>query len=403
MTTRCLDPDATFGVAYRLSIYLDCQARELGEKGFQALAGGALGTAMLSSALTLFVALIGYRMLLGHVPDLRDGMAWAVRLGIVLALVTSWPAFQTLVYRVSIEAPEGISRILLRPLRVSGEGIDSRVQQAYDKLRLGNTSDEVAARGTGGAPTSATSQSAIEDAFPVTASLFVISTVGLSGSIRMAIAFLLAVSPIAFTSLLFAGTSGLFVGWLRALTGLALGLVGATLVTAIHLVAIESEIAQASVAAAASVGTDAQALPTLVAFFSLVSLVTTFASVRMGSALGLSAAEASRPLIFSQHSREETYSSQRNTVLKATTLRVPGSQTITRATAISEAVSKSVQRDHSSSPAVAKQRLESAVTPVIVGAAREFEQAPPRSGFGASNRRSIPKRSRSAKHRDLAS
>ena len=46
MSVVCSGPDTSLGVAYRLSEYLDCQARALGENGFQALAGGALGTAV---------------------------------------------------------------------------------------------------------------------------------------------------------------------------------------------------------------------------------------------------------------------------------------------------------------------------------------------------------------------
>ena len=113
MTVVCLGPDTALGVAYRLSAYLDCQARALGENGFQAVAGGAMGTALLTGLITVFIALIGYRLLLGHMPDVRDGVGWAVHLGIVLALVTSWPAFQALVYRVAVDAPPSIAAVLL--------------------------------------------------------------------------------------------------------------------------------------------------------------------------------------------------------------------------------------------------------------------------------------------------
>src|SRR5437763_539074 len=99
MTVFCAAPDASEGVALRLSEYVSCEGRALGENGFQALAGGPLGTSLLSGLVTIFIALIGYRLILGHTPDMRDGIGWTVRLGIVLALVTSWPAFQTLIYR----------------------------------------------------------------------------------------------------------------------------------------------------------------------------------------------------------------------------------------------------------------------------------------------------------------
>src|SRR5438445_13816271 len=100
MTVLCAAPDASQGVALRLSQYVSCEARALGENGFQALAGGPLGTSLLAGLVTIFIALIGYRLILGHSPDMRYGIGWTVRLGIVLGLVTRWPAFQPLVYQL---------------------------------------------------------------------------------------------------------------------------------------------------------------------------------------------------------------------------------------------------------------------------------------------------------------
>ncbi|MCY7398723.1 MAG: type IV secretion system protein, partial [Sphingomonas bacterium] len=243
MTVVCSGPDTSLGVAYRLSEYLDCQARALGENGFQALAGGAMGTAILSAMVTVFIALIGYKLLLGHVPDARDGVGWAVRLGIVLALVTSWPAFQALVYRVAVDAPPDIAAVLLPASGLAGESLAERVQQSYDTLRLGLDTGQPAAAAQAGQPPAAQQVPPLLEPLKKTASLLVISTVGLAGALRIAIGFLLAVAPLAIMSLLFRGTNGLFIGWVRALAGAALGLVGATVVTAIHLVVVESELA----------------------------------------------------------------------------------------------------------------------------------------------------------------
>ena len=255
----------------------NCQARALGENGFQALAGGAMGTAILSALVTVFVALIGYRLLLGHVPDARDGVGWAVRLGIVLALVTSWPAFQALVYRVAVDAPPDIAAVLLPASGLAGESLDERVQQAYDTMRLGLGEQPPPRRPRqAGQPANAAQQAPpILEPLPKTASLLVISTAGLVGALRIAIGFLLAVAPLAIMSLLFRGTNGLFIGWVRALAGAALGLVGATVVTAIHLVAVESELAHLAAIGGgeASVTVDPQALTTVVSFFALVAVV----------------------------------------------------------------------------------------------------------------------------------
>ena len=76
---------------------VDCHARTLGAEGYQALASpsSVVGT-LISIALTLFVAFFGYRMLLGHVPTIRDAVLSIVKIAIVLVLATSWPAYRTL-------------------------------------------------------------------------------------------------------------------------------------------------------------------------------------------------------------------------------------------------------------------------------------------------------------------
>ena len=85
--------------------YADCRALSLGEGVYRAMgAGTPLGTA-LTGLLTIFVALIGYRMLLGSALSLREGVLLSLRLGVVLTLATQWPAYKTLVFDVVTGAP----------------------------------------------------------------------------------------------------------------------------------------------------------------------------------------------------------------------------------------------------------------------------------------------------------
>ena len=82
--------------------FVDCQAQSIGAEGYRALASpGSTLSLVLLGFLTLFVALFGYRMLLGHVPAVRDGVLALVKIGIVLALATSWAAYRTLIYDVA--------------------------------------------------------------------------------------------------------------------------------------------------------------------------------------------------------------------------------------------------------------------------------------------------------------
>ena len=98
MASACpvIAPEAGF-VRWVLS-FVDCQAQSLGADSYLAmLAPGSTLSLVLTGFLTLFVAMFGYRLLLGHSPDLREGVMSLVKIGFVVALATSWPAYRTLV------------------------------------------------------------------------------------------------------------------------------------------------------------------------------------------------------------------------------------------------------------------------------------------------------------------
>lgn len=307
MTIACTAPDPDLGVAIRLSSYLDCQSRALGENGFQALTGGPVVSGLLAGTITIFIALIGYRMILGAMPGIRDGIGWAVRLGVVLALVTSWPAFQALVYRVATDGPEELSAILLPAIGVPEAAIGERVQGVYDMIRLGTAPEAApqapaaAPQGAGAAATPAPAPSPATMAsttnglapLPQTASLLVISTLGLSGALRLAVGFLVAIAPIAILCLLFDASLGIFNGWVRALAGAALGVLATSVSSAIELVAVETELLHVQAAgsgAAAASSLDPQALVTTILVFTVVALVAVFAAMRVGGAFRMTIA-----------------------------------------------------------------------------------------------------------------
>src|SRR3954463_10419394 len=102
---------------------IDCQAQSLGADSYLAmLAPGSTLSLVLTGFLTLFVALFGYRRLLGHSPDLREGVMSLVKLGFVVALATSWPAYRTLVYDVALRAPAELTADIGVPAGVPGAG-----------------------------------------------------------------------------------------------------------------------------------------------------------------------------------------------------------------------------------------------------------------------------------------
>jgi type IV secretion system protein VirB6 len=259
---------------------------------------------LLSGLVTIFVALIGYRLILGQTPGLRDGVGWAVRLGLVLALVTSWPAFQTLVFRVAADGPGELAVVFLPASGLPSESLGVRIQQAYDTMRLGAAGQQTAQPPSQGGPSPLQPGEAQPGSqpqsfpqlsgfgytpLPQTASAFVITTAGITAGFKIAVGFLLAVAPLAILGLLFDATWGLFSGWVRALAGAALGLLAATIVTALDLIMVEGELANLqrfSVGGIAQV-VDPQGLTTIVLLFGVVSLVATLLAVRMAGAFQL--------------------------------------------------------------------------------------------------------------------
>ena len=99
MIPACTAPPPTAGFLEGLLSYVDCQAQSIGANGYEALAApGSTLSLLITGFLTLFMAFMGYRMLFGQTPSLRDGVLAMVKIGIVLALATSWAAYRTLVY-----------------------------------------------------------------------------------------------------------------------------------------------------------------------------------------------------------------------------------------------------------------------------------------------------------------
>src|SRR4051812_17964690 len=91
--------NAGSGFIGSVTSYLDCQSQNLGSGAWVALAApGSSLTLLLTGLFTIFIALIGYRLLLGATFTVRDITLSFVKIGAVFALATSWPAYRTLVY-----------------------------------------------------------------------------------------------------------------------------------------------------------------------------------------------------------------------------------------------------------------------------------------------------------------
>lgn len=227
--------------------HVDCQARTIGESGYQALAapGSSVGL-ILTGLITLFIALHGYRMILGQTPTPREGVIAVVKIGLVLALATSWATYRTLVYDVTLRAPAELAAEIGRPAGLPGTGgaMTAWLQSADDALlALAVVGPDPQPAGQTVAPPPRPANGLARRVDPIADAtmlgyarvLFLTGAIGAFASVRLVGGLLLAIGPLFVAFLLFGGTRGLFEGWLRGLVGVALGALGTTIVLGVEL------------------------------------------------------------------------------------------------------------------------------------------------------------------------
>lgn len=230
MALGCAFSPAPDRFASDLLSYLDCEAVTLGSRGFAALAApGSSVSLLLAALLTIFVALFGYRLLFGETIGVRAGVLAAVKVGVVLAFATSWPAYRTVVLDVVLRAPAELAGEIGRPAGLPGAdgGLAARIDGVDRDLRL------LAIYGTG-VPTRQQVEQADGVAPPLFADfdvfalgmarlVFLVGGLGSFALLRVGAGLLLALGPLFVAFLLFDATRGLAEGWLRGLTAATIG------------------------------------------------------------------------------------------------------------------------------------------------------------------------------------
>lgn len=235
----------------------DCLISTQIEAAYAALLapGGTLSSA-LTIGLTIYVALIGYRLILGQAGlTLGELVPHFVKIGVVVALVTSWPAYQALVFDLLFHGPEQLADPILRQIGGTGTasgGVLTALQDQFDRLTdfagdaWGQKAVNAASTATTAAPAAAPfpgSGAAAAVAPPAAATsvlpqlaapqfasiilwasalLMLASTVRLLLVVRIVLALLLVFGPVFVAFALFANTRGLFEGWLRMAVKFAL-------------------------------------------------------------------------------------------------------------------------------------------------------------------------------------
>lgn len=263
--------------------HIDCQAQTIGAYGYGALANPGSGVALALTALfTLFVAIFGLRLMVGERLDSRDLIGDVLRIGIVLTLATSWPAWRTLGYDLVMKGPAEIAGVVGAASDLPGSRGDmvARLQAADDGIVL------LTVYGTGRNIGGTNRSNTIGDSFRGVAladqeglangrTAFLAGLLGPTAIVRLGAGLLLALAPLMAGLLLFAGTRDLFFGWLRALGTVALGALALTVVYGVELAVLEPWIRDALVQREAQVLTPS--MPT-----ELVVITVAFALVAFG-------------------------------------------------------------------------------------------------------------------------
>lgn len=380
--------------------HLDCQAQALGSLGFQSLAApDAAAHLVLSALLTLFIALWGLRLLTGRHVDGGDIITAFLKIGIVLTLALSWPAYRTVIYDLVLHGPAEVAQGLGAGEQLPGSdgGLTQRLQAVDD----GIVQLTVLGSGRGKSLVTDASDStgagfrgiALQDEATLgwARIAFLGGTLAPLAALRLAAGLLLGLAPLFAGLLFFEATRGIFVGWLRGLALTALGSLGITIVLSAELALIEPWMTQALMLRQANYGTPAAPteLLALTGAFAVASLLMLAFLARIAFHGSFSLAQwTGAP---SPRTRDDAQPRSTPTRL------ISSHDSLNRAHVVAEAIAR--QERHLSGSPDRRITLPPA-TASAPGAAAQAGNAVPMVPLGSGYRRTAQRSSSSARQRD---
>lgn len=231
--------------------YLDCAGQAIGSTGYTALTQpGSVISQLILAAITLFIAWHGIRMMFGRAPDMGDAVLAVAKIGLVLMLVTSWPAVRTLFAEPSFSGPAELAV----QTRIAGTvPLEDRLQRADDGIvaltKWGTGKLDIRAGRTAEGQPAATEFAGIALTDNLALGLgrltFLIGSLLSLGLLKLLTGVMISALPIFAGLLLFEASRGIFFGWLRLVFGLFVASFAVPLILTVELSLLEPWLATA--------------------------------------------------------------------------------------------------------------------------------------------------------------
>lgn len=289
----CTAINPAAGSAETMVKTVDCYIQSNVQAGYSNLLGpGSMFSYGLTIALTLYVALVGYRLIFGRSTlSMGEMMPRMVMIGAVLALTSNWATYQVLVYDVLNDGPQEIvgainpaagkaGSITERVDMLSGRMVDladawtefdARPEQAMPAGLIAEP-EALPASATGITAFVAPKDSLGPNMLLLSALLLVLASAGVLVVAKIILGLLLMLGPIFALLGLFAGTRGLTLGWGRAAVLMALVPVMAMMTSAGAVALLEPVLTEMYVAAGQGIFSLRSALTIMVVVLVMVAV-----------------------------------------------------------------------------------------------------------------------------------
>jgi type IV secretion system protein VirB6 len=208
---------------------VDCRTGEGTAIAFGRLFG-AHGTLMpaLTGLLTLYVALFAIGLLTGRtrlgISSLTPRM---MTMGLVLTFATSWLAYQNVIWTLATGAPDQLATLIAGTHGSASAAFADKLDMIFSAIADSSRQSPTSVASTAGATANGASPIGGGMFTPqgllwMSGLMLLVGTVGVLVTAKVALAALLALGPVFIVMALFAGTRGLFEGWLKAVVSFAM-------------------------------------------------------------------------------------------------------------------------------------------------------------------------------------